>query len=207
MALCTVASPNGQIVAAKIAKVLVTSGYGDTEYRNEAGDSCLHPAIEYLNFPVLDTLLRAGCETNVFNQNGVSPLSLALFRSHQEQLFEKHRRLGQQMVELLLAFGVDLQQELYLFEDHELPEEYRGPEYANRRQTGEIDPQWLEALRQLRRSNEMLSLKRQCRNFIRQQLKPNADKIIDQLPDTSLPRELIKYLKLEEELRLFRNLH
>lgn len=190
--------PDQQKDAGKMASLLIQAG-ASADIRDPAtGMTLLHLASMRQNVAIVEALLRAGCRINVFDNHGDSPLSLVLFRNWEPYYHQK--LLGLHTVELLLAFGVDLQQELYLYDDHELPPKYAGPETANRRDPGKIDQKWLGAMRELRRCKTLISVQRLCRNVIRRYLKSNADEVIAQLD--YIPTALKIFLLVENEQAL-----
>jgi len=167
---------------------------GDSE-----GKTPLQIALSSMNAALVEKFLRTGCRTDVTDTIGDSPLKKFLF------LWERvaiNKNWVAYMIEMLLSFGVDLQKELYLYTDEELPDEFRDPNYENqRRTTGIQDQSLLLALQALRRSNAAHppSLKQICRSFIRNHLKPNIDEKIKSLEPGALTADAKSFLLVELE--------
>jgi len=182
---------------AKTIEQLIVRGLVDPHQTDGLGCTALHFAIRCGNTVVVEKLLRLGCRTDMFTKYGESPLSTAI---GPQSSFVKPP--SGPIVELLLAFGVDLQQELYLYSKEELPLKYEDPQYGYRRSQGkEMDLALVEALKDLRRSNVMFSLQHTCRNVLRRHLKPKADEIIRGI--TCIPDKMKKFLLVEEEPNFF----
>jgi len=183
----------GRLIATSfIARELIDIDQLDRDHR-----TALCYAVQHNHFSTVELLLRFGCRTDGFDQDGFSALKIAMRRN---SFYFSETNF--QIVELLLAFGVDLRKESYLYSDEEMPECFHGQDEASRlnRDTTKLIAERLEVLRQLRRSCAMESLQRLCRTNIRRHLKHKADRVISSL--TCIPNKMKTFLLVKDEPRV-----
>lgn len=175
------------------------------------GRKLLHRAILTRYVDLVEIMLRAGCPLDVTEKNPNTALCYALKG-------RQYERPSIRILELLLAFGIDLQKELFLDDlSFEKSPEYakscgKSDELISLRRTGynlqalldgrdihKIDQDVLKALRDLCESNKMLSLQRLCRNKIRRHLKGKADLIIRNLMEFEISKTMKAFLLVENE--------
>jgi len=145
---------------------------------------------------VVKTLLKFGCRTDILDRLGYTPLKETL------RCRGVDRKMILDQVELLLAYGVDLQKEPYLYDEEEQLEMsvLRDRISISRRDIDGLDGDLLLALRNLRKSNEMNSLQRTCRKVIRRHLGSYADEKINSF--NCIPSKLKSFLLVKEEKRV-----
>jgi len=181
----------------KTAKLLISRGLVNPNQLDHIGDTALHYAARKINFvqprlmenayKMVEALLRMGCRAESWNVNGNSPISMALGRHSGDA--------SQRLLEMLLAFGANIQKEKYLYPVE--PFTITCFDFQDRRHSGAINRGLFSAIEDLRQSNALFSLKRLCRNAIRRRLMANADDAIRS--STCIPDEMKKYLLVENE--------
>lgn len=152
----------------------------------------LHDAIYSQDDELVEALLRIGYSTDIPDFYGNTPLSITLFRCNSS--VTESNTISLKIIELLLAFGINLHKEKCLHLERNL-ENTMPNRYNNERSFW--NSVLLENLRELRQSNILYSLKRACRKVIRRYLGKKADEIICNL--TCLPENLRVYLLVKNE--------
>jgi len=164
-----------------IATSFITRELAEIDCLDHFDRTPLYDALGFKNVPTVELLLRFGCRTDNFDKTGLSALKLLLTQNNWADFEDRGTNL--KLVELLLAFGVDLRKEPYLYSDEEMPDCFNDQYEVSHLKcdTTDLHSEMLETLSELRRSCAMETLQRLCRTNIRRHLKYKADGVISSL--------------------------